>query len=92
MYYVGPLVNVEAKNIFLRAAPYSHHRNPTEQIGDTPHGRYIKAKRIAEAFGIIQVGICTFDRYGVARPFNFYVFPRPLKEPPYYCSFFIIMY
>eukprot|EP00922_Rhytidocystis_sp_ex-Travisia-forbesii_P063333 GHVS01094236.1.p1 GENE.GHVS01094236.1~~GHVS01094236.1.p1 ORF type:complete len:627 (+),score=142.85 GHVS01094236.1:50-1930(+) len=50
---------------------------------DSQQTVYEKMKKIAETFGIIQVGICVATRDSekkqlCLRPYNFYVFPRPV--------------
>eukprot|EP00397_Hematodinium_sp_SG-2012_P023889 GEMP01024849.1.p1 GENE.GEMP01024849.1~~GEMP01024849.1.p1 ORF type:complete len:564 (-),score=114.72 GEMP01024849.1:747-2291(-) len=49
--------------------------------GDTPAARYSKQRKTVREYSILQVGICLFeeseDGY-IARPFNFYAFPRPV--------------
>jgi len=50
--------------------------------GDTPATRYAKQRKVVKSFGVVQVGICLFEEAEddkiIARPFNFYVFPRPI--------------
>ncbi|KAH9505297.1 hypothetical protein Btru_059193 [Bulinus truncatus] len=52
---------------------------------DTPVERYNKLRNGASDFLLIQFGLCTFtaneneEKY-VARPYNFYVFPRPFNR------------
>ena len=47
---------------------------------DSFEERYAKVKRSAQAFAVVQYGVCTFQRKGdgsfVAKPFNFYVSPQ----------------
>lgn len=71
-----------------------------ESPKDTVEQRYTKRRRAAASYGIIQVGLCLFEREPaqastrsasgdaappadyLARPFNFFIFPRPVNEPP----------
>jgi len=58
-------------------------RSDSDRIGqgDTPSIRYAKQRRTVTQYGIVQIGICLFEKtddgYN-ARPFNFYSFPRPI--------------
>lgn len=61
----------------------------SEVEGEKPELRYSKAKRVAEAYGILQVGICCFlecEGGYQSFPYNFYLFPRPINEPPLFHS------
>ncbi|XP_052769212.1 poly(A)-specific ribonuclease PARN-like isoform X2 [Mya arenaria] len=54
-------------------------------VFDTPEERYHKLVQGASDFLIIQFGICTFTynkttKKYTAKPFNFYIFPRPLSR------------
>ncbi|XP_048761264.2 poly(A)-specific ribonuclease PARN-like isoform X2 [Ostrea edulis] len=59
---------------------------------DTPEERYQKLRKGSCDFLVFQVGLCTFcfnkenNKYE-ARPFNFYVFPRPYSRAAPDCRF-----
>ncbi|KAL8623603.1 hypothetical protein ACOMHN_037690 [Nucella lapillus] len=58
--------------------PGYSHTNPF----DTPQERYMKLRKGSLDFLLVQVGVCAFKfqeetQSYEARPFNFYVFPRP---------------
>lgn len=59
------------------------HTQP--QGGDVPQVRYTKGRAVVnQPLNIVQVGICLFEEIGAGqfavRPYNIYVFPRPVEE------------
>lgn len=59
---------------------------------DTPEERYHKLRKGSCDFLVFQVGLCTFhyneeDKKYEARPFNFYVFPKPYSRAAPDCRF-----
>jgi len=58
---------------------------------EPPELRYPKRRDAAASFGIVQVGVCLFqetsnqgtdESFISVQPFNFFLFPRPVNEPP----------
>ncbi|XP_078611621.1 poly(A)-specific ribonuclease PARN-like isoform X1 [Branchiostoma floridae x Branchiostoma japonicum] len=59
---------------------------------DTPQERYDKLRKGSLDFLFVQFGLCAFkyeteESRFVARPFNFYIFPRPLNRNAPDCRF-----
>ena len=58
--------------------------------GDLVPVRYERCKRVVENFGIVQCGLCLFEYDEndelIARPFNFYLFPRSIEEQKCFSS------
>ncbi|XP_065065727.1 poly(A)-specific ribonuclease PARN-like [Rhopilema esculentum] len=66
---------------------------PSKVLFDTPAQRYSRLKTDLSGIIIIQYGICSFKwneetKCYDAKPFNFYIFPRPYKgkEPFFSCQ------
>ena len=56
------------------------NKSASDSGTDTVPFRYHNVREVAAAFGIIQVGIATFNTDNTCRVFNFYVFPRPVTD------------
>jgi poly(A)-specific ribonuclease len=56
------------------------NKSASDNGTDTVPFRYHNVREVAAAFGIIQVGIATFNSDNTCRVFNFYVFPRPVTD------------